>query len=95
MIESMRRNDIIRPLKNPWASHVILMPKKDGTQRISVDHRCLDSVTKKDVYLLPRIEDILDTLGEAILFSTLDLAAGYWQIQLDPAMREKSAFTTH
>ena len=43
------------------------------------------------MYPLPRIEDIKDTLGEAQYFSTLDLAAGYWQIELDPATREKSA----
>ena len=59
------------------------------------DYRKLNSVTKKDVYPLPRIDDILDTLGQAHYFTTLDLASGYWQIELDPATREKSAFTTH
>jgi hypothetical protein len=52
-------------------------------------------VTKKDVYPLPRIEDILDTIGRAQYFTTLDLSAGYWQIQLDPSATEKTAFTTH
>ncbi len=51
--------------------------------------------TKKDVYPLPRIEDILDTIGQAKYFTTLDLSAGYWQIKLDHSTSEKTAFTTH
>ena len=52
-------------------------------------------MTRRDVYPLPRIDDILDTLGEAKYFSSLDLASGYWQIELDEDARQKSAFTTH
>ena len=50
---------------------------------------------KKDVYPLPRIDDILDTFGGAQYFSTLDLSSGYWQIELDLATRDKTAFTSH
>jgi len=50
---------------------------------------------KKNVYPLPRIDDILDTLSEARYFSRLDLASGFWQIEMDPATREKSAFVTY
>ena len=60
-----------------------------------MDYRKLNDVTKKDVYPLPRIDDILDTLSGAKFFSTPDLAAGYWQIGLDPATSAKSAFVTH
>ena len=60
-----------------------------------MDYRKLNSVTKKDVYPLPRIGDILDTLSGAKFFSTLDLAAGYWQIALHPETASKSAFITH
>ena len=49
-------------------------------------------MTRKDVYPLPRIDDILDTLGQQKFFSTLDLSSGFWQIELDPASRPKSAF---
>lgn len=55
----------------------------------------MNAVTKRDVYPLPRIDDILDTLGKSRYFTTLDLASGFWQIEIGPATREKSAFTTH
>ena len=60
-----------------------------------MDYRKLNNVTKKVIYPLPRIDDILDTLSGAKFFSTLDLAAGYWQIGLDPTTSAKSAFVTH
>ena len=91
----MLTQNIVQPSSSPWASPIILVPKKDGSSRFCIDYRKLNSVTKKDVYPLPRIDDILDTLGQARYFTTLDLASGYWQIELDPATREKSAFTTH
>ena len=50
---------------------------------------------KKDVYPLPRIDNILDRLGKSRYFTMLDLASGYWQIEMDPASREKSAFVPH
>lgn len=55
----------------------------------------MNAITKKDVYPLPRIDDILDTLGKARYFSTLDLCSGYWQVELDEDSHQKSAFTTH
>ena len=64
--------------------------KKDGSQRLVVDFRKLNQVTKKDRYPLPNISDTLDALGQAKFFSTLDLAAGYWQGQMaqgDPFTR--------
>ena len=73
----------------------MLVPKKDGDLRFCIDYRHLNAVTRKDVYPLPRIEDILSALGEAKFFSTLDLASGYWQVELDDEAREKSAFSTH
>ena len=51
----------------------------------------MNSITRKDVYPLPRVEDILDTLGEAKYFTSLDVASGYWQVNA----HAKSAFTTH
>ena len=57
-----------------------------------MDYRALNAVTKSDLYPLPRIDDLLDQLGEARFFSTLDLASGYWQIPVSQDAIEKTAF---
>ena len=95
MIADLERKGVVSPSVSPWASPIVLVPKKDGTTRFCVDFRRLNAITKKDVYPLPQIEDILDTLGRAKYFTTLDLSAGYWQIQLDASSKEKTAFITH
>lgn len=71
-----------------------MVRKKDGGLRFCVDYRRLNELTVKDAYPLPRIDDTLDALGASKWFSTLDLASGYWQVELDPYHREKSAFVT-
>ena len=85
LVEEMQKQEIIQPSSSPWASPVVLVPKKDGTDRFCIDHRRLNAVTRKDVYPLLRIDDILDTLGQWKFFSTIDLSSGFWQIELDPA----------
>jgi len=59
-----------------------------------IDFRGLNAVTKKDVYPLPRIDDILDTLNGMKFFSVLDQANAYWSILIAPDDREKTAFST-
>ena len=59
----MLQNDIIQPSSSPWASPVVLVQKQDGGQRLCIDYRKLNSVTKKDTYPIPRIDDIQDTLA--------------------------------
>ena len=95
MVSEMKDQGIIQPSISPWASPVVLVPKKDGKLRFCVDYRRLNAITKKDVYPLPRIDDILDTLGKTKYFSSLDLCLGYWQVELDEESRQKSAFATH
>ncbi|GFV15318.1 retrovirus-related Pol polyprotein from transposon 17.6 [Trichonephila clavipes] len=94
LIKDMKSNDVIEPSSSPWASPIILVRKKDGSTRFCVDYRRLNDVTKKDSYPLPRIDDTLDTLADNTWFSTLDLKSGYWQVELHPDDKEKTAFTT-
>ena len=93
LLDEMLRHDVIEPSTSPWASPVVLVKKKDGTTRFCVDFRKVNDVTRKDSYPLPRIDDTLDALGEAQWFSTLDLKSGYWQVEVQPSDREKTAFT--
>ena len=95
MVNDMQEQGVVKPSNSPWASPIVLVPKKDGSLRFCVDFRRLNAITRKDVYPLPRVEDILDTLGEAKYFTSLDLASGYWKVELDQDARAKSAFTTH
>lgn len=71
----MQEQGIILPFSSPWASPVILVRKKDPVA-VS-NYRALNSVTKVDVFPLPRIDDLIDQLGKSKFFSMLDLAAGY------------------
>ena len=73
---------------------MVLVRKKDGKTRFCVDFRKLNDCTRKDAQPLPRIDESLDALGGACFFSTLDLASGYWQVMMDPKIKEKTAFTT-
>ncbi|GFV97088.1 hypothetical protein TNCV_3526741 [Trichonephila clavipes] len=90
----MKNNDVIEPSSNPWASPIVLVRKKDGSTRFCVDYRRLNDITKKDSCPLPRIDDTLDTLASNTWFSTLDLKSGYWQVELHPDDKKKTAFTT-
>ncbi|GFX01388.1 transposon Tf2-6 polyprotein [Trichonephila clavipes] len=94
LLREMQENDVIEPSSSPWASPIVLVRKKDGSTRFCVDYRKLNDVTKKDSYPLPRIDDTLDTLSGHKWFSTLDLKSGYWQVEIHPEDREKTAFTS-
>lgn len=88
----MLEQGVIRPSHSPWASGVVLVTKQDGTPRCCVDYRRINGITTRDVYPLPRIDDTLHRLGNARVFSTLDLTSSYWQIELDNKIIPKSAF---
>jgi len=85
---------IIKPSESPWSSPVVLVAKPDDSQRFYVDYRALNSVNKRDLYPLPRCDNILESLAGVQWFSHLDLLRGYWQIGIHVEDREKTAFAT-
>ncbi len=93
-VSRLLERDVIEESQSPWSAPVVLVRKKDGTHRFCVDYRRLNAVTIKDSHPLPRVDDTLDRLSGAQMFSTIDLTAGYWQIPLNPADKEKTAFST-
>ncbi|KAE8879464.1 hypothetical protein PF003_g36339 [Phytophthora fragariae] len=84
---------LIRPSNSPWASPVLMIRKPDGGIRFCIDYRRLNAVTVKDCYPMPLIDDILDVLGDARLFSTMDIAFGYWNVPMHENSVAKTAFT--
>ena len=94
VLESQLKAGVIQESTSPWASPMVFVRKKDGTTRPCVDYRKLNDVTRRDAYPLPRVDDCLDCLSGAKIFSTLDLQSGYWQIEMKEEDRPKTAFVT-
>jgi len=83
------------PSSAEWAFPVVLVPKPDGTMRFCVDYRQLNKVTVQDVYPLPRMEDCIDVLGDAKVFSTLDCNSGFWKKPVADEDRDKTTIVCH
>ena len=94
-MEKMLLSNVIEVSASTWISPVVLLEKPDGEYQFCVDYRKLNAVTKKDGNPLPRIDETLDALGNASIFTTLDLHTGFWQIPVREADKEKTAFSTH
>jgi hypothetical protein len=94
-VQRMLKEGVIEPASSEWASPVVLVPKPDGSMRFCVDYRRLNALTIRDSYPLPRMDECIDSLGDAQLFSTLDCNSGYWQIPVEPSDRDKTTFTSH
>ena len=93
-INQLLSAQVIRESCSPYASPIVLVKKKDGSLRMCVDYRQLNSKTRKDAFPLPRIEESLDALTGARWFSTMDLASGYNQVPVAEKDRHKTAFCT-
>jgi len=94
-VKKMLDLGVIEPSDAEWSFPVVVVPKPGGHFRFCVDYRRLNERTVKDVYPIPRMDDCLDSLGDATVFSTLDCNAGYWQIPVAVEDRDKTTFTSH
>ena len=83
-----------RRSSSPWASRMLLVKKPDGSWRPCIDYRGLNSMTIRDSYPLPIIDDVLSKVGAGKVFSKIDLFSGYWQVPIHKPDIEKTAFCT-
>ncbi|KAL2252896.1 UNVERIFIED_CONTAM: Transposon Ty3-I Gag-Pol polyprotein [Sesamum indicum] len=91
-LEELLDKGFIRPNISPWGAPVLFVKKKDGSMRLCVDYRQLNRITIKNKYPLPRIDDLLDQLKGATVFSKIDLRSGYWQLRIEEESIPKIAF---
>ncbi|CCK70535.1 reverse transcriptase family protein KNAG_0E02760 [Huiozyma naganishii CBS 8797] len=94
-IRELIRDERIFPTTSPYGAPVLFVKKKDGTRRLCVDYRKLNSHTIKSRFPLPLIDNLFDQLAGAKFFSSLDLISGYHQIPIKDQDRMKTAFLTH
>ncbi len=93
-INQLLEQGFIKPSVSPWGAPVLFQKKKDGTFRLCIDFRGLNQCTIKNKYPLPRIDELLDRLGKAKVFSKIDLRSGYYQVRIRDEDIPKTAFNT-
>lgn len=93
-LNDLLKKGVIQESESAYAAPIVLVRKKSGELRICNDYRRLNQKVARDAFPLPRIEESLEALGGAKVFSTLDLASAYNQIEVEPSDRHKTAFTT-
>ena len=93
-VKDLLAKGYIQPSSSPWGAPVLFVPKKDGGFRMAINYRKLNSVTEPNRWPLPRIDELLEQVRDATVFSLLDLRSGYHQVKLSPGDVPKTAFIT-
>lgn len=93
-ITALLQKGLITPSTSPFGAPVLFVKKKDGTLRMVIDYRALNKLTIRNQYPIPRIDDLLDKLNGAAIFSSIDLMSGYHQIRITEEDQPKTAFKT-
>lgn len=93
-LDELLEQGMIRPSNGKWAAPVIFVGKKNGELRVCQDYRKLNKITVRDHFPLPNIQELIDSLGGANFYSTLDAASGFWQLPMADDSIEKTGFTT-
>uniref|UniRef100_A0A8R1DX66 RNA-directed DNA polymerase n=1 Tax=Caenorhabditis japonica TaxID=281687 RepID=A0A8R1DX66_CAEJA len=93
-VEKLKEQNIIEESQSTFVSPIVLVKKKDSTFRFIVDYRMLNSVTKKENYIIPSVTEILDLASGSFIFSSFDFISGFFQIGLRKEDRPLTAFET-
>lgn len=92
----MENQGIIIKSQSPFGSPIVMVPKKNsGKWRMAIDYRRLNALTKKQIHILPHIQDALDIMAGRKIYSTFDLTAGYHQIEIVEEHAERTSFISH
>ena len=92
IIDKNLRQGLIKRTSSAWNSPALLVPKKDGTDRLVIDYRAVNLGTESDHYPIPRIDDLIINLKKARSFSMMDLASGFHQVPLSDGAAKILAF---
>ncbi|KAI3366502.1 hypothetical protein L3Q82_000474 [Scortum barcoo] len=93
-VTAMLELGVIEPSTSEWSNPIVLVIKKDGNIRFCIDFRKVNAQSEFDAYPLPRLDDLIERVGQAQFITTLDLCKGYWQVPLSDAARPLTAFRT-
>ena len=91
-VKGLLAQGFIWPSASPYGAPILFIPKKDGRWRMCIDYRALNKQTVQDQFPLPRIDSLLERLGQATVFTKLELASGYHQIVMEETSIQKTAF---